>query len=51
MLAMQEYEEYRKFIDTYGDVSKLPTREFIAPMKAGEEVTVDIEQGARVVLF
>jgi len=43
--ALQEFDEYKKFVDEYGDVSKLPTREFIEPMEPGDEVTIDLEPG------
>ncbi|EGD75023.1 pyruvate carboxylase [Salpingoeca rosetta] len=46
----KEYEDYRKFKEQFGDVSKLPTREFIAPMQPGQEVTVDLQKGKTVLI-
>lgn len=44
-LYPKEYAEYRTFLRNYGDVSRLPTQAFITPMKPGDEVEIDIEQG------
>eukprot|EP00045_Choanoeca_perplexa_P013181 m.147638 g.147638 ORF g.147638 m.147638 type:complete len:1190 (-) comp16268_c0_seq1:15-3584(-) len=41
----KEFDEYKTFVDEYGDVSKLPTRDFIEPMEPGDEVTIDLESG------
>jgi pyruvate carboxylase len=44
------YEEYRKYIEKYGDLSVVPTKYFLAPPEIGEEFSVDIEQGKTLVL-
>eukprot|EP00043_Microstomoeca_roanoka_P029138 m.20964 g.20964 ORF g.20964 m.20964 type:complete len:1169 (-) comp8995_c2_seq1:100-3606(-) len=46
----KEFDDYKRFQATFGDVSKLPTREFIAPMKAGGDVTVDIQKGKTLLI-
>ncbi|KAL1972351.1 hypothetical protein VTN31DRAFT_6765 [Thermomyces dupontii] len=44
------YEEYRKFVQKYGDLSVLPTRYFLARPDIGEEFHVEIEQGKVLIL-
>lgn len=44
-LYPQVFAEYQSFRERFGNVAKLPTREFITPMKPGESVVVDIEEG------
>lgn len=44
------YEEYRKYIEKYGDLSVVPTKYFLAPPEISEEFSVDIEQGKTLVL-
>ena len=39
------FESYMRFTATYGDVSVLPTRFFVAPLAVGEEVSLDLERG------
>lgn len=39
------FEQYKDDLEQYGDVSKLPTRAFIEPMKLGEEIEVELEKG------
>ncbi len=49
-LYPQVFAEYQAFRQQYGAVASLPTREFITPMKPGETVSVDIEQGKSLVI-
>lgn len=44
------YEDFRKIQEKYGDLSVLPTRNFLAPPKIGEEFTVTIEQGKSLII-
>lgn len=39
------FEQYKKDLETFGDVAKLPTRAYIEPMELGEEIHVDLERG------
>ena len=42
--------EYYQFRAKYGDVSMIPTRHFVAPMKIGEEISIDIEKGKTLIV-
>lgn len=44
------YEEFRKYIEKYGDLSVVPTKYFLSPPEIGEEFAVEIEQGKTLVL-
>jgi pyruvate carboxylase len=44
------FEEYMQFRELHADVSVLPTRQFLAPLEVGEEFTVEIERGKRLVI-
>jgi pyruvate carboxylase len=44
------YEDFRKVQELYGDLSVLPTRNFLAPPKIGEEIIVTIEQGKTLII-
>lgn len=44
------FDEYRKWIDKYGDLSILPTRFFISRPDIGEEFHVEIESGKVLIL-
>ncbi|CAI5759554.1 unnamed protein product [Candida verbasci] len=44
------YEQFRKILDKYGDLSVLPTRYFLKPCNIGEEIVVDIEQGKTLII-
>ena len=44
------FEDYRKFIDTYGDLSVLPTRYFLGSPVTGEEFHIELEQGKMLIL-
>ena len=39
------FEDYRKFIDKYGDLSVLPTKYFLSRPEIGEEFHVELEEG------
>jgi len=39
------YEEFRDFRDKYGDVSVLPTTAYFHGLNAGEEISIEIEEG------
>jgi pyruvate carboxylase len=43
----RDFTEHR---DTYGDVSVLPTREFLYGLREGTEYAVDLEPGVRLLL-
>lgn len=46
----QVFREYRTFRTEHGDVSRLPTRPFLVPLKMGEELMFDIEKGKTLVI-
>src|SRR5690606_25932713 len=49
-LYSQVFDEYMTFRREYSDVSLLPTRNFIAPMKRGEEMSFEIERGKLLIV-
>lgn len=44
------FEDYRKFISKYGDLSVLPTRFFLSKPEVGEEFHVELEKGKVLIL-
>lgn len=44
------YEAFQKSVETYGDLSVLPTRYFLKPLDVNEEMVVDIEQGKTLII-
>ncbi|TPE46186.1 pyruvate carboxylase [Pontibacter mangrovi] len=44
------YEAYRKHLELYGDVSKIPTRLFFYGLQPGEEAIIDIARGKSIVV-
>jgi pyruvate carboxylase len=44
------FEDYRKFLDKYGDLSVLPTKFFLNKPEQGEEFHVELEQGKVLIL-
>ncbi|KIG17253.1 Pyruvate carboxylase [Enhygromyxa salina] len=44
------FDEYMTFRRDYSDVSLLPTRNFIAPMRLGEETSFEIERGKLLIV-
>lgn len=44
------FEEYRKFISKYGDLSVLPTKYFLSAPSIGEEFNVELEKGKVLIL-
>ena len=44
------FEEYRKFVAKYGDLSVLPTRYFLSKPEVGEEFSVELEKGKVLIL-
>lgn len=44
------FEEYRKFVLKYGDLSVLPTKYFLARPEIGEEFHVELERGKVLIL-
>lgn len=44
------FEDYRKFVQKYGDLSVLPTRYFLAKPQIGEEFHVELEKGKVLIL-
>ena len=44
------FEDYRKFISQYGDLSVLPTKYFLARPEIGEEFNVELEKGKVLIL-
>jgi len=44
------FEDYRKFIQTYGDLSVLPTRYFLSRPEIGQEFHVELEKGKVLIL-
>lgn len=44
------YEEYREFLEQYGDLSSLPTRYFLRKPAVGEEISVTIAEGKTLII-
>ena len=44
------FEDYRKFVSKYGDLSVLPTRFFLSKPEVGEEFHVELERGKVLIL-
>ncbi|KAI5305839.1 hypothetical protein KEM56_003164 [Ascosphaera pollenicola] len=44
------FEDYRKFVQKYGDLSVLPTRYFLSRPDIGEEFSVELEKGKVLIL-
>ncbi|RDL36687.1 Pyruvate carboxylase [Venustampulla echinocandica] len=44
------FEDYKKFIQKYGDLSVLPTRYFLSAPEIGEEFHVELEKGKVLIL-
>ena len=44
------FEDYRKFVQKYGDLSVLPTRFFLSRPEIGEEFHVELEKGKVLIL-
>jgi pyruvate carboxylase len=44
------YEDYRKFVNKYGDLSVLPTKYFLSKPALGEEFHVELEKGKVLIL-
>lgn len=44
------FEDYRKFVSKFGDLSVLPTRFFLARPEIGEEFHVELEKGKVLIL-
>jgi len=49
-LYPEVFDEYMRFRRDYSDVSLLPTRNFIAAMKLGEELSFEIERGKLLIV-
>ena len=43
-------KEFAESRETYGDVSVLPTRDYLYGLRAGEEHEVELEEGKRLLL-
>eukprot|EP00736_Rhodelphis_marinus_P000080 Rmarinus@m.11826 len=50
LLYPQVFAEYKAAHDEFGDLSALPTRQFIEPLEVGEEFKYDIEEGKRLIV-
>lgn len=50
VLYPKVYEDYRKKLELYGDLSVLPTRYFLKPLDINEEIVVEIEQGKTLII-
>ncbi|ROT37203.1 pyruvate carboxylase [Sodiomyces alkalinus F11] len=44
------FEEYKKFVQKYGDLSVLPTKYFLSRSEIGEEFHVELEKGKVLIL-
>ena len=44
------FEDYRTFLDNYGDLSMLPTRYFLRKPNVGEEMQVTIAEGKTLII-
>jgi pyruvate carboxylase len=50
LMYPQVFEEYARFEESYGDVSVLPTSAYFYGLLPGEEISVDIEAGKRLIV-
>ena len=50
LMYPQVFEEYSRFEDSYGDVSVLPTPAYFYGLLPGEEISIDIEAGKRLIV-
>jgi len=48
--AFQVFDEYMEFKRLYGNVSSIPTRNYLSGPEIGEEIKADIEPGKSLVL-
>ena len=44
------FDEFMTNLETYGDLSTLPTRFFLTPMKVGQEISYSIELGKKLII-
>jgi pyruvate carboxylase len=44
------FEDYWRFFQEYGDLSSLPTRYFLTPLKIGDEFTFDLSVGKTLII-
>lgn len=44
------YEDFQKIKEQFGDLSVLPTKNFLSPPEIGEEIEVTIEQGKTLII-
>ncbi|KAJ8600689.1 hypothetical protein CTAYLR_008308 [Chrysophaeum taylorii] len=44
------YDDFQHHLQTYGDLSVLPTRAFVEPMEPGEEIEVLLERGKSILV-
>ncbi|KAI1262954.1 pyruvate carboxylase [Xylariaceae sp. FL1019] len=44
------FDDYKKFVDKFGDLSVLPTRYFLSASQIGEEFHVELEKGKVLIL-
>lgn len=49
-LYPEVFKEYKAFHDEFSDVSVLPTRNYLAPLRVGEEIAVEIERGKTLII-
>jgi pyruvate carboxylase len=50
LLYPEVFLKYDKFVQTYADVSVLPTPTFFYGLKSGEEITIEIESGKTLIV-
>jgi len=50
VMYQKVFEDYKAFLDTYGDLSVLPTRYFLNKPEVGEEFSVELEKGKLLIL-
>ena len=50
LLYPKVFEQYFKHVQTYGDVSVIPTRIFFYGMKQGEEAIIDLDRGKSIIV-
>lgn len=50
LLYPQVFLDYQKFVEQYGDTSVIPTPYFFYGVKVGQEISVEIEPGKRLII-
>lgn len=45
-----EFKQWQSFLQTYGEVDSIPTRNYLTPMQPGHEFSMDVEKGKTLIV-